>query len=224
MGKTGSRLTGIFGGTFDPIHYGHLRVAEEIAEMIRLDEMRFVPAATPRLRCAPVAMIQHRVAMARLAIQGNSRFVLDEREVHRHGVSYSIDSLWELKQELGESIILCFVIGADAFMKLPEWHSWRELFGLCHFVIAARPGHALMTNPDALPWELKEECAERWAPSTDELGQAPGGLIFIAPTTLLDISATNIRARIAAGKSIRYLLPDATLDYIAANHLYSEAG
>ena len=222
MHKTGSRLTGIFGGTFDPIHYGHLRVAEEIAEMTRLGEMRIVPAAIPRLRCPPIASIQHRVAMVRLAIQDNSRFVLDEREAHRGGASYSIDSLRELKQELGENVILCFVIGADAFMKLPEWHSWRELFGLCHFIIAARPGHALMVNLDALPQVLKEECAQRWVSDADQLEHEPCGLIFIAPTTLLDISATRIRARVAAGKSIRYLLPDATLDYITANHLYSE--
>lgn len=222
MHKTGSRLTGIFGGTFDPIHYGHLRMAEEIAEIASLREVYIVPAAAPRLRFPPVATVQHRVAMVRLAIQGNPRFVLDEREVRRRGASYSIDSLRELKQELGESVILCFVIGADAFMRLPEWHSWRELFGLCHFIVAARPGHALMVNLDALPPALKEECAPRWVSEAGELGHAPGGLIFIAPTTLLDISSTRIRARIAAGKSIRYLLPDATLDYIATNRLYSK--
>ena len=222
MYKAGPRLTGIFGGTFDPIHYGHLRMAEEVAEMTGLGEIRFLPAAIPRLRLPPVATIEHRVAMVRKAIQGNSRFILDEREVHRHGLSYSIDSLRELKQELGESVILCFVTGADAFVKLPEWHSWRELFGLCHFIIAARPGHVLIANHGALPWELKEECAQRWVSDADELGHAPGGFIFIAPTTLLDISATHIRARIAAGKSIRYLIPDTILDYISANHLYSE--
>jgi nicotinate-nucleotide adenylyltransferase len=222
MHKTGSRLTGIFGGTFDPIHSGHMRVAAEIAEMTRLEERRIVPAAVPRLRLPPIASIQHRVAMIRLAIQGNSRFILDEREAKRRGASYSIDSLGELKQELGESVILCFVLGADAFMKLPEWHSWRELFGLCHFIIAARPGHALITDPDVLPLALKEECAQRWVSDAGALKRLPCGLIFIAPTTLLDISATRIRACVAAGKSIRYLLPDAARDYIAANHLYSE--
>src|SRR5690242_17234429 len=137
MHKTGPRLTGIFGGTFEPIHYGHMRVAEEIAEMTRLEEMRIFPAAVPHLRFPPIASIQDRVAMVRLAIQNNSRFILDEREANRGGASYSIDSLHELRQELGGSVILCFVLGADAFMKLPEWRSWRELFGLCHFIIAA---------------------------------------------------------------------------------------
>jgi nicotinate-nucleotide adenylyltransferase len=217
-------LIGIFGGTFDPVHYGHLRVAEEIVEMTGLREMRFIPAARPRLRHAPIASLQHRVAMVRLAIQGNSGFILDEREVQRGGVSYSVESLRELKQELGNGVILCFVTGADAFMKLAEWHSWRELFGLCHFIIATRPGHMLETYRDALPRELKEECASRWVSNGNSLKQAPGGSIFIAPTTLLDISATVIRVRVAVRKSIRYLTPDAVLDYISANYLYSEKG
>ncbi len=214
-------LIGIFGGTFDPIHYGHLRVAEEVVETAGLKEMRFVPAAIPRLRRAPVASLQDRAAMVRVAIRGNSRFILDEREIRRLGVSYSVESLREFKQELGECVILCFITGADAFMKLAEWHSWRELFGLCHFIIAARPGHALITNRDTLPQELKEECAQRWVSRPHSLKRASSGLIFVAPTTLLDISATIIRARITAGKSIRYLIPDAAIDYIAANQLYS---
>jgi nicotinate-nucleotide adenylyltransferase len=222
--KNAFRLIGIFGGTFDPVHYGHLRVAEEIAETAGLKEIYFVPAGLPRLRRAPVASFQHRAAMIRLAIQGNFRFLLDEREIRRRGVSYSVESLREFKQELGEGVILCFIMGADAFMKLAEWHCWRELFQLCHFIIAARPGHALMTNREMLPQELKEECEQRWVSGVHSLKRVPGGLIFIAPTTLLDISATIIRARIAAGKSIRYLIPDAGLDYIAANHLYSGEG
>jgi nicotinate-nucleotide adenylyltransferase len=107
-------------------------------------------------------------------------------------------------------------------MNLAAWHNWRELFGLCHFIIAARPGHMLTANPDVLPQELNAECARRWVSNVDSLKHATSGMIFIAQTTLLDISATVIRTRVAAGKSIRYLIPDAVLDYIAANHLYSE--
>ncbi len=224
MHKAEFPLIGIFGGTFDPIHYGHLRVAEEIAETASLQEMRFVPAGAPRLRCAPVASLQHRAAMVRVAIQGNSRFTFDDREIRRDGVSYSLESLRELKQELEGKVTLCFVIGADAFMKLTEWHSWRELFELCHFIIAARPGHPLTINRDDLPRKLAEECAQRWVSRQDNLKRASSGLIFVAPTTLLDISATTIRARVAAGRSIRYLIPDAVLDYIAVNHLYSGEG
>lgn len=224
MVKSEFPLIGIFGGTFDPIHYGHLRVAEEIAETISMREMRFVPAGIPRLRQPPAASLQHRAAMVRAAIRGNSRFILDEREIRRDGVSYSVESLRELKRELGADVILCFIIGADAFMKLAEWHNWRDLFGLCHFIIAARPGHALTISRDALPGKLAEECAQRWVSGEDSLKRASNGLIFVAPTTLLDISATAIRARVAAGRTVRYLIPDAALDYIAANHLYSGEG
>jgi nicotinate-nucleotide adenylyltransferase len=224
MPSSGRSLIGIFGGTFDPIHYGHLRIAEEVAEMIHVRKVHFIPAGCPRLRCPPKASLQHRAAMVGLAIQDNPRFILDEREIRRPGVSYSVESLRELKQELGEDVTLCFVTGADAFMNLASWHKWRELFGLCHFIIAARPGHVLSENPDILSQELGTECAPRWVSSVDSLRHATSGMIFIAQTTLLDISATVIRARVAAGKSIRYLIPDAALDYIAANHLYSEKG
>lgn len=217
---------GVFGGTFDPVHYGHLRIAEEIAELAGLREMRFVPAGIPRLRRGPEASLEHRVEMVRLAIEGNSRFILDEREVIRGGVSYSVDTLRELRQELGKDAVLCLVTGADAFIRLAEWHRWRELFELCHFIIAARPGHLLSTedrvSSGALPQELEAECRDRWTASAESLKYASGGLIFTAQTTLLDISATAVRARVASGKSIRYLVPEGTRDYIAANDLYRE--
>ncbi len=189
--------------------------------MVSLHEMRLIPAGVPCLRHNPIASPQHRAAMVRAAIQNNPKFILDEREIHRPGPSYSIESLHELKQEMEENAALCFVIGADAFMKLAGWRSWRELFGLCHLIIAARPGHALATNHGVLPQELGDECLHRWASSAEDLKCAPCGLIFVAPTTLLDISGTVIRARIAAKTSVRYLLPHAVLDYIETNHLYT---
>jgi len=216
-------LVGIFGGTFDPIHCGHLRIAEEIVEALGLREMRFMPAGMPRLRQPPIASPQQRAAMVRVAIQGNARLVLDEREINRPGASVTVESLRELRQELGESVALCFVIGADAFMKLEQWRDWRELFGLCHFIIAARPGHVLKSGGDALPQTLRDQCAPRWAGSADQLKNAVSGLIFVAPTTLLDVSASTLRAQIAAKESTRNLLPDAVLDYIETNRLYLKA-
>jgi len=213
-------LVGIFGGTFDPIHCGHLRIAEEIVAALSLREMRFMPAGMPRLRQPPIASPQQRAAMVRVAIQGNVRLVLDEREIKRPGTSATVESLRELKQELGENITLCFVTGADAFMNLNQWHCWRELFGLCHFIIAARPGHALKNGGDALPQPLREECSPRWVSNADKLKNATSGLIFVAPTTLLDVSASTLRARIAAKENVRHLLPDAVLDYIETNRLY----
>mgnify|MGYP003971491809 FL=1 len=220
MSNSGSPLVGIFGGTFDPIHYGHLRVAEEIVETVGLQKMYFVPAGMPRLRYSPVASSQHRVEIVRLAIQKNPDFVLDEREIYRDGVSYSIDTVREFKQEFGEEIRLCLVLGADAFIKLPEWNNWKELFNLCHFIVSTRPGYTFTLIKELLSKELREECSQRWVSNTETLKKETSGLIFIASTTMLDISATSIRAHIAAGRSVRHLVPSVTVNYISENKLY----
>ena len=220
MSNSGAPLVGIFGGTFDPIHYGHLRVAEEIVETVGLQKMYFVPAGMPRLRHSPVASSQHRVEIVRLAIQKNPDFVLDEREIYRDGVSYSIDTVREFKQEFGEEVRLCFILGADAFIKLPEWNNWKELFNLCHFIVSTRPGYSLTLIKELLSKELREECSQRWVSNTESLRKDTSGLIFIASTTMLDISATSIRAHIAAGRSVRHLVPSVTVNYISENKLY----
>ena len=220
MSNSGSPLVGIFGGTFDPIHYGHLRIAEEIVETVGLQKMYFVPAGIPRLRHSPVASPQHRVEIVRLAIQKNPDFVLDGREIYRDGVSYSIDTVREFKQEFGEEIRLCLVLGADAFIKLPEWNNWKELFNLCHFIVSTRPGYTLTLIKELLSKELREECSQRWVSNTESLKKNASGLIFIASTTMLDISATTIRAHIAVGRSVRHLVPSVTVNYISENKLY----
>ena len=220
MSNSGAPLVGIFGGTFDPIHYGHLRVAEEIVETVGLQKMYFVPAGMPRLRHSPVASSQHRVEIVRLAIQKNPDFVLDEREIYRDGVSYSIDTVREFKQEFGEEVRLCFILGADAFIKLPEWNNWKELFNLCHFIVSTRPGYSLTLIKELLSKELREECSQRWVSNTESLRKDTSGLIFIASTTMLDISATTIRAHIAVGRSVRHLVPSVTVNYISENKLY----
>ena len=214
-------LIGIFGGTFAHIHYGHLRAAEEIIETVGLHSMRFIPAGEPCLRSSPVASSKHRMEMLRLAIKNNPKFILDDREILRQGPSYTIDSLCEIKQELGETAALCFVIGVDAFTKLFKWHNWQELFRLCHFIIIARPGYILGMNHGVLSSELNLECLHRQVSTISSLRRISSGLIFIAPTTMLDISATSIRAHVAAGKSAHYMIPDVVFDYIVANQLYS---
>ena len=220
MSNSGAPLVGIFGGTFDPIHYGHLRIAEEIVKTVGLQKLYFVPAGMPRLRHSPVASPQHRVEIVRLAIQKNPDFVLDEREINRGGVSYSIDTVREFKQEFGEEIRLCFVLGADAFINLPEWNNWKELFNLCHFIVSTRPGYTLTLIKELLSKELREECSQRWVSNTESLRKDTSGLIFIASTTMLDISATSIRAHIADGRSVRHLIPSVTVNYISENKLY----
>ncbi len=215
-------LIGIYGGTFDPIHYGHLRIAEELTDIIGFQTIHFIPSGSPRLRRDPFASRYHRLMMARLAIKNNSKFILDAREINREGKSSSVESLREYKYESGDDkTALCFIIGIDAFMKLPLWYCWRELFTLCHFIIVHRPGRISMMNQDTLPQDLKKECASRWVTSANDLKRQSSGLVFAASTSLLDISATTIRSFLSAEKSARYLLPDAVLDYINIHHLYS---
>ncbi|SDY77189.1 nicotinate-nucleotide adenylyltransferase [Nitrosomonas sp. Nm58] len=215
-------LIGVYGGTFDPVHFGHLRIAEELVEILQLDEMRFLPAGRPRLRNEPVASQYHRMTMLQRAIHDNGRFLLDDREIRRSGESHSVESLRELRDEFaGKKTAFCFIMGIDAFLKLPNWYLWRELFELSHLVIVNRPGHVSLASQACLPLKLKDEYLSRWVGDVSMLRSAQSGFIFTTATTLLDISATTIRTCIAAGKSARYLLPDIVLNYIGTHHVYT---
>lgn len=220
MAERDLTLIGVFGGTFDPIHYGHLRIAQEIAELLSMKELRFIPAGAPRLRHSPMASPEHRAAMVRAALTDYPGFVLDEREVLRAGVSYSVDTLTELRQELGDDVALCFIIGADAFARLDGWHRWKELLGLCHFVVACRLGHEASPDRDKLSPQIRAEYDRRAVSSPEALRSARSGHVFMASTRLHDVSATRIRERIAQGRDVSDLLPPAVLDYIEANRLY----
>ncbi|MBA3756808.1 MAG: nicotinate-nucleotide adenylyltransferase [Nitrosomonas sp.] len=215
-------LVGIYGGTFDPIHYGHLRIAEELLDIIGLKRTIFVPSGAPRLRAAPVAARNHRATMVRLAIQDNDMFTLDEREISRSGISTTVESLREYQYELGENMALCFILGIDAFIKINQWHNWHELFSLCHLIIVARPGYTSINDHQNLPADIRKELIARRILCTSDLGLQPNGCIYIAQTSLLEISASHIRSLITAGKSTRYLLPEIVSDYIKSNYLYVE--
>lgn len=214
-------LIGIYGGTFDPIHYGHLRIAEELLDIISLQQIIFVPSGAPRLRSAPVASRKHRSAMVRMAIQNNSMFSLDEREINRSGISVTVESLREYQYELEKKTALCFILGIDAFININQWHNWHELFNLCHIVIVARPGHASVNEYQNLPAEIRKEFTSRRVLNANDLALQLNGSIYAAQTSLLEISASHIRSLITAGKSIRYLLPDSVADYIKSNYLYT---
>lgn len=211
---------GILGGTFDPIHYGHLRLAEDLCDALGLAQVRIIPVSVPPHRAAPRVTSQHRLQMARLAVQGNPRFVLDDRECRREGPSYTVDTLTELRDEVGAERALCLLMGIDAFLGLTTWSRWQQLFDLAHVVIAHRPGFSL--DVDALPQALAEQVKSRWAPEANVLHQRPGGAVLRQAVTPLDISATAIRAEIRDGRSPRYLLPDSVLDYIHRNQLYKD--
>ena len=212
-------MLGVFGGTFDPIHFGHLRLAEELAGRLGLDSVRFIPSGRPWHRVAPGATAAQRLEMTRLALAGNPRFMLDEREARGQAPGYTVETLGELRRELGEPARLCLLLGADVFLGLHTWHRWRELFALAHVVVAHRPGFPLLGQ--GMDPALRPEVETRLAAGRGELEQAPAGKVFACAMTPLDISATSIRAAVKGGESARYLLPEAVLDYIQAQHLYA---
>jgi len=211
---------GILGGTFDPIHYAHLRLAEELADALDLAQVRLVPASVPPHRASPQVSAAHRADMVRLACGDNTRFVLDDRECRRAGPSYTVDTLLELRAELGSARSLCLLMGLDAFLGLATWSRWERLFDLAHVVIAHRPGFAL--DPGAVPVTLTRELEARRAQATRALQQSPAGLVWLQAVTPLDISATAIREAIREQRSPRYLLPDSVLDYIHRSSLYKD--
>lgn len=207
---------GILGGTFDPIHLGHLRLAQEVAETLALSAVRFIPSGTPPHRAAPQTTVAHRVAMIRLAIADNPLFMLDERETQRAGRSYTYDTLAALRGEFGATQSLVLLMGADAFLGFETWHRWQEIFGLTHIAVAHRPGSGLGEMPAA----LAREFAQRRTHDTQAVHRAAAGTIVEVPITALDISATAVRAMVRAQRSANYLLPLAVVQYINTNQLF----
>jgi nicotinate-nucleotide adenylyltransferase len=205
---------GLFGGTFDPIHFGHLRLAEEMAAQFKLEQIRFIPAGKPWQRSVPRASGEQ----VQAAIAGNAKFVADVREVKRDKASYTVDTLTELREEFGKTMPMALALGMDAFINLHTWHRWQDLLALTHIVIATRPGAPL--EIDKLSDDLRAEYQKRLSNNSTLLQASPAGHIFSLAMTPLDISATRIRASLAAGRSARYLIPDTVVQYIEQHHLY----
>ena len=216
MPASKTSLMAWFGGTFDPVHFGHLRAAEEAALALGA-EVRLLPAHRPPHRTEPRATAEQRLELLRLALAGQQRLLLDERELRRDGPSYSVDTLAELRAEFGSERPFAWIIGQDAFAGLPGWHRWRELFELAHLVVLDRPG---ASGAEAWSADLRQEVMARRVSTAAELGQAPAGRVWAIAITPLAISATAIRAQIATGGSARWLCPDSVLARIAALRLY----
>jgi nicotinate-nucleotide adenylyltransferase len=212
---------GILGGTFDPIHYGHLRLAEELAGTLKLDQVRLVPSGTPPHRAAPGVPAAHRLAMVELAAAENPRFSVDGREVRRAGPGYTFDTLAELRAEAGDTRPLALLVGADAFLEFATWHRWHEIFGLAHIAVAHRPGYPVERWAERMPQPLAREYSARLMQQPLATHLSPAGGIVVVPFTALDISATAVRDMLRAGASPRYLLPDPVLNYIQTHRLYS---
>ena len=206
---------GILGGTFDPVHFGHLRTAMELLECLRLEEIRFVLCRVPPLGKKPRAAVEARLAMLEVAVRQESRFVVDERELHRDGPSYSVDTLESLRAEFPDRP-LCLIAGMDAFASLPEWHRWDELLSLAHLVVAHRPG-APLPDGDALRRVLDRH---RTVDPADLAGMTAGRILLHA-VTQLDISSSAIRETVARGESARFLVPDRVLEFLQAEGCYA---
>lgn len=209
-------MIGIFGGTFDPIHHGHLRCALEIAEQLELREVRMLPCGQPPHRDQPQAAGMHRRRMAELALQGQSLLTLDTRELDRAGPSYMVDTLTDLRREV-DGASLCMILGQDAFNGLDRWHQWERLIDLTHLVVITRPGVA---QPENGPIAALADAHS--VETLDELRARPAGHILFRTVTPLGFSASGIRAQLAAGLSPRYLLPEAVLAYIEREALYRD--
>lgn len=214
MAMNASRGVGIFGGTFDPVHFGHLRAALEASEILGLADFRLLPAGRPPHRSPPVASAGDRLAMLRTAVSGHPVFRVDDREVRRDGPSYMVDTLRDMRDEKGDAPLL-LMVGQDAANGLDRWHQWRSLFELAHLVVLCRPD----SDHDYSP-ELAREMLPRCAGSAAELMSAPAGLIWSIEVTQLAISSTDIRQRLAAGRSASFLLPESVIEYIQAQGLY----
>lgn len=220
--ERGTGPLGLLGGTFDPIHLGHLRLAEEAREALALDAVRMIPAGQPPHRDAPRSTADDRLAMARLAVAGNPALEIDDSEVRASRKSYTVLTLERLRTELGPDRPLVLILGADAFEGLPGWHRWQELFSLAHLAVANRPGYAPHGRrwPAILSPELDAACRDRHVTDPAALRGAAAGKVIPFDMTPLAISASQIRDLIRTGSSPRYLLPDSVLDYIDLHHLY----
>ena len=209
---------GLLGGTFDPVHYAHLRLAQEALDQLPLGSIRWIPSGQPGHRGAPGAGVANRLAMLKLALAGNPGFTLDEADARSTAPTFTVNTLTRLRAELGPKVPLVVLIGTDQLLALDTWHEWKRLFDLAHIAVAQRPRFALERG--ALRGELGAEYARR-SGSPAALVKAPAGAITTFAMTPLDISASAIRAAIATGHNPRYLLPDAVLDYIGSHKLYS---
>lgn len=204
---------GLFGGTFDPVHLGHLRCAEEILELFHLDRIIFIPARVQPLKTGRViSPFHHREQMLRLAIEGNPSFSISDIENRRDDKSYSIETVRYFLDNSPGGTELYFMLGQDAFHEIQLWKEWKDLVRLCNFVVMTRPGYETRKLADTFPPDFAS--LFRYDRATGSFRGPTGNSIFFRNLTLLDISSTDIRKRIKAGRSIRYLVPDPVRDYL----------
>jgi nicotinate-nucleotide adenylyltransferase len=210
------KTIGVFGGTFDPIHFGHLRTAFELQQAVSLDEVRFIPCGDPPHRNITVANARQRFAMVELAIRDHPGFIADEREVLRNGASYTVDTLESLRKEFPDAS-LCLILGMDAFLGIPKWHKWQQLFELANIIVAHRPGWRKPTDG-----RLREILMHQSTAFPGELHWHHAGRVYIHAVTQLEIASSRIRELIANDYDARFLLPDVVNEYILDIQCYHD--
>ena len=210
---------GLFGGTFNPIHLGHLRSAEEIRESFELGQVIFIPASSPPHKDKDdILPASQRAQMVRLAIADNPRFAFSEVELRRPGKSYSVETITHFRRQFGPDTELYFILGLDAFLEINTWKEYAALFALCHFIVMTRPGFEKKFTPEHLPIEM----AKYFCYDSQRGGYAHHSGFFVFPKeiTALDIYSTQIRQNIREHHSVKYLLPEPVETFIYQNELY----
>ncbi|ATN01396.1 MULTISPECIES: nicotinate-nucleotide adenylyltransferase [Proteus] len=206
----------LYGGTFDPIHYGHLRPVEALSGLIGLKEVIWLPNNIPPHRPQPEASSQQRLEMVRLALEPYSSFKVDTRELEKPTPSYTIETLRDFRKEIGNKQPLAFIIGQDSLLSINTWHQWDQLLNVCHLLVCARPGYQThFESTQMQTWLTKHQTHQQ-----EDIHCLPTGKIFLADTPLYNISATDIRARHKAGLDCHDLLPNSVEDYIRQQQLY----
>ena len=209
-----SKLIAYFGGSFDPIHQGHLAAARELVDVFALATLVFLPAALSPLKQQSLA-IQHRVAMLKLAIEDDRIFAIDEQELHRPQPSYTIDTLRTLRTQYGVQQPLAFIMGMDSFLSLPKWRDWQQLTDFSHLIVVSRPDFDAQFSTELQAWLNNRRCNDRLL-----LEYQPHGLVYFVATQPYAVSSTDIRARLALGQNTSATLPARVAAYIQLHHLY----
>jgi nicotinate-nucleotide adenylyltransferase len=210
---------GLFGGTFNPMHYGHLRSAEEVCEALALTRLWFIPASHPPHKTAQgITPFQARLEMSRLAVGDHPVMSVSDLEGRRSGRSYSIETLRQVRQEVGPAWELYFILGLDAILEIATWKDYKDLFSLSHFVVLDRPGYDRQRLAEVLRGEVHPSVRPFEAGRSFQ--HPSGHKVVLQATTLMDISGTGIREMVRQGRSIRFLLPEPVREYIINHKLY----
>ena len=205
---------GVLGGTFNPVHVGHLRGALDCRDRLGLDAVRMLPASMPPLKATPGVDAEHRSRMLELAVEGIAGLEVDRRELRRPGLSYTVDTLRELRAELGPERPLVFIMGEDALVNLHRWHEWRDLLHFAHIAVLARPFPSQPLDPEVRVWIDSHQV------NPARLVEQPSGCLTRLQQPAIDVSSTGLRRALETGADARFLLPDAVLEYIERHGLY----